>query len=138
MPENVQREIKGLHTFFERWFLGSLPNNTETFERCTEALGPGFELVTPGGRVLTRAEITAQVREAHGSRAATPGGFRIWIEGFACRPLGGGRSLARYEEWHELEGARRGRLSTAVFRSEPGAPNGILWEHVHETWLPTA
>ena len=42
---------------------------------------------------------------------------------------------ATYEEWQEQAEFVTGRLSTVVFVVDDGAPNGLRWEHVHETWV---
>jgi hypothetical protein len=42
--------------------------------------------------------------------------------------------------YHELQlndGVPNQRLSTVVFRQDPAAPNGLVWVHVHETWMET-
>ncbi|MGB0513945.1 MAG: hypothetical protein ACPGJE_03790 [Wenzhouxiangellaceae bacterium] len=45
--------------------------------------------------------------------------------------------IARYQEWQRRDGeTARGRLSTVVFSFDEAAPNGLIWRHVHETWLP--
>ena len=48
----------------------------------------------------------------------------------------GDRALVMYEEWHSLKGEESARLSTVLFEKRAGAPNGVAWLHVHETWLP--
>jgi hypothetical protein len=44
--------------------------------------------------------------------------------------------LVTYEEWQQSGDQTTARLSTALFRDKPDAPNGLEWLHVHETWLP--
>jgi hypothetical protein len=51
----------------------------------------------------------------------------------------GGLTVATYEAWQRhADGTVTGRLSTVVFRDQAGTPNGLVWAHVHETWLPEA
>jgi hypothetical protein len=63
----------------------------------------------------------------------------MWIAQAALVAEQGGLVLATYEEWQrQADGSGSGRLSSVVFRQQPGTPNGLLWLHVHETWLPQA
>jgi len=132
--EPAVREIVELHRFFEHWFTGRVPGNERAFARVAGVLANDFEIVSPDGTRSDRAAILDAVRGAHGRYDAAR--FRIWIERVAARRLDEQRLLATYEEWHELEGARRGRLSSAVLQRDAEAPAGLVWRHLHETWLP--
>ena len=96
-------------------------------------MAEGFEIISPNGGRMTRAEILNRVRGGHGADQGK--GFRVWIENYQSRPLTDGFLLVTYEEWQEQDGEKRGRVSTAVFRKSSDAPNGVVWLHVHETWL---
>ena len=61
---------------------------------------------------------------------------KIWIENLQVRHTVGSQAMVVYEEWQEIEGEARGRLSTAVLQRCEGTPNGLEWLHVHEVWLP--
>jgi hypothetical protein len=134
MDDACKKEVIELHQFFEGWNLGKLARTEERFRRFSEATASDFEIISPGGTSLSRAEILDRVREGHRSRHGTD--FRIWIENFQSRALGDGLMLVTYEEWQSQGGKDVGRVSTAVFRRESGTPNGVIWLHVHETWLP--
>ena len=60
----------------------------------------------------------------------------MWIERAQLRFDSADLLVATYEEWHQTGDRTTARISTGVFRHEAGAPNGLLWLHVHETWLP--
>lgn len=128
-------EIVELHRHFCGWLDGTTPSSEEQalVARVLAAQAPEFVFVTPGGERVTREALIADLRASHGSRP----GWRMWSEN--VRPLAaqGGLTVVAYEEWHRLaDGTLTGRVSTAVFREEPGAPNGVAWLLVHETWLP--
>jgi len=129
MIDACRAEIDELHRFFEAWLAG----DDADFARCDGVLGPGFVLVSPNGHLVTRDTLVAQLRAAKGSRP----GLSIRVENFDARPIGDDTWLATYEEWQTEAGRKRGRLSTALFRTEPEAPRGVTWLHVHETWLPS-
>lgn len=134
MHAACDREVHELHIFFETWFNGELPDEDEVFARLEHVLAPEFELVSPDGRRMDRTSLCRVLREAHGRVQGDP--KRIWIEDVRVRDAGAQRWLVTYEEWQEGEGASRGRLSTALLGAAPETPNGVLWHHLHETWLP--
>ena len=132
--EVILAEIEQLHAFFEGWFLGTLPQDDQTFARFEGALSSGFSIIGPAGVEFDRAGVLEMVRGAHGSRSGED--FAIWIESVRVRRCGTESCLATYEEWQGPEGSGEGRLSSVVFELDDTAPTGLLWRHVHETWLP--
>jgi hypothetical protein len=127
-------EIVELHEFFQGWLGGTLPATDAAFARLTDTIDPAMILITPAGEVITRDVLLAQLRAAHGSRP----GWRMWIERAQLRCRSGDLTVAAYEEWQQAGDTTTTRISTAVFRNHPGTPNGLVWLHVHETWLPSA
>ena len=136
MDERCRREVIELHQFFEDWFNGSLPPMEEPFRRFDSVMAPGFMIISPNGERTERGELVSRLREAHGiwRQNSRPG--RIWIENLQVRHQVGNQAMVIYEEWQEIEGEARGRLSTAVLQQHSGAPNGLQWLHVHEVWMP--
>ena len=134
MEERCRQEVLDLHRFFDDWFNGRIENNDASFKRFAGVLDPAFEIAAPDGRVIRRDALLEGLRQAHGGRAGS--GFRIWIDNMHARALGDSIWLVTYEEWQESGDEARGRVSTVLFAPEAGAPNGVRWLHVHETWLP--
>ncbi len=132
MKQAIHREIEVLHKFFVDWFLGQLPD--DAFDRIPRVMGEGFVLISPSGVRTERGPLLNELKAAKGGRTGT--GFRIWIEGYTAQDLGHGLWLAEYEEHQQVGDKTTARLSTAVFREEPEAPEGVVWLRVHETWLP--
>lgn len=129
----VSREIHELHQFFQEWFNGSLADSDEGFARFSDVLAPGFTIVAPDGVERGRDVILDTVRAGRGSDV----GARIWIEHVQIRHTLRETIVATYEEWRRSAGQTpKGRLSTVVFGRDESAPNGLVWLHVHETWLP--
>jgi hypothetical protein len=61
--------------------------------------------------------------------------MKIWIENFSFRLIREDIFLVTYEEWQKTNGEDKGRLSTVIFCKSSNKFNGIVWLHVHETWL---
>jgi hypothetical protein len=132
-PDACEREIRSLHDFFVGWYTGRLDEGG--FDRFEDALSPDFEMVTPDGEVLTRAETVGYVREERDTHDE----FDIGIRNVETIDAHEGRALLRYEEWQtkgdENETQKDGRLSTALFGTSDTAPEGVEWLYLHETPL---
>ena len=121
--EVCRTEIVELHRFFESWFGGTI----DDFSRFDRSVAGDFTMVGPGGERRDRDAVVRSLLDSHGSRT-----LAIRVENAESWALGGGLLLARYEEWLD----DKGRVSSALFRENSDAPNGIEWVTVHETWLP--
>lgn len=132
IAKRCQTEINELHQFFQDWFNGAIPATDKTFARLLTALGPGFTIINPDGRLTERRSLVEGLRKSYNTRNR----FKIWIENFQFWRLEGSISVMIYEEWHQtLNGEPAARISTALFKEDANAPNGVSWLHVHETWL---
>lgn len=131
METRCRNEVLDLHRFFRDWFCGVL--EAEGFRRFEDVMADGFVIVTPQGGLRGLAELSDGLRRAHGG---WKGEGRIWIENFRLHRVEGDVAVVTYEEWQDVRGEVKGRLSTALFRQREGTPNGVEWLHVHEVWLP--
>jgi len=85
---------------------------------------------------MTRSEILESLRAAHGS-ATGDHGPRISIRDVRLIHKAPPIATVRYVEIHDWsDGSHTERISTALLEADPDAPDGVLWLHVHETWLP--
>ncbi len=126
-----QREIDVLHRCFEDWFNGRTPETKEAFSPIEFALGDAFVIVMPQGGKVPRGPLLEGLYDAHAGRP----GIRIWIENVRLIAEDHVLVVAEYEEWQEEGGETTSRHSTVVFRRKDGAPNGLEWVRVHETWF---
>ncbi len=141
----IQTEIESLHQFFVEWFQGkSVHDRGDDHGDIERQLGnrlrPGFVLIQPSGRLFNRAELLTMIANSHGSNPD----FRIEIRNLQIcdRSSSDAMSwvLVTYEEWQRnaknSKPADNARISSALLYTDSGAPEGIGWQHVHETWLP--
>lgn len=137
MFKACSKEVVGLHRFFEGWFAGSI-GPAGVPHRLERALSEEFRMVTPSGYTSTREQVIRSVSEAHGRQPLATGSdrFRISIADLVGIHERDGVALISYQEWQSGPAGVRGRQSSALFREDPAAPEGVVWLHLHETWLP--
>ncbi len=125
-----EREIVELHQLFQDWYRGE----DADFGRFEQALSPGFIIIMPDARILGREIIVDAVRQ----QRDTDSKAQLEIRDVQLHQTGKDHAVLTYEEWQGRRGdAMRGRLSSVVFTFDEDAPNGLVWQHVHETWLPS-
>ena len=127
MRTKIVTEIISLHEFFSAWFRG---DSDATIGRLETALDQRFVMISPNGARIDRADVISAVEAGHGSRPIT-----IRIKQPDVSWVHDDFGLATYEEWQESDSDTTGRVSTALFRADPAAPNGVVWMHLHETWI---
>ncbi|WP_214471249.1 DUF4440 domain-containing protein [Mesorhizobium sp. dw_380] len=123
-------EVVDLHRFFVDWFVEA--DDTVDFARFERAMGDGFSMVAPDGKVLDREAVVDHVRS---SRATCDDGFAISIEDIRPGWQSADTIVVFYVEAQLRAGKRSRRQSSAVFTTSSSAPNGVEWRHLHETWL---
>lgn len=147
LSEQAEREVVDLHEFFEAWMGGDDPEEsdrpdgsddpeTASFDRAAAVLPDDFEIVSPSGERRDGPTIRSDVRDARGAFADSDPPLRIEATTTRTRFDDGERCLVTYEEWQRHDGDWEGRYSSALFRRNEDAPNGVEWVHLHETWLP--
>ena len=136
METQCEQEVREFHAFLRGWLAGAVPRSAESFARFSGAMDDGVEVIGPRGTVTPRDALVDEFESLHGQLADAADAFDIWIENFRLRWAAGDHALVTYEEWHRRQGVTSARLSTALFRRIAAAPCGVVWMHVHETWLP--
>jgi len=131
MFEQCKTEICELHDFFQAWFTGAMANTDANFARFADVMAAGFAIISPSGKLTERPALLTGLHAAHQSQT----GIRIWTQNHQLRYQVGDLALLTYEEWQESAAGTTVRLSTVLFQAQAGAPNGVVWLHVHETWL---
>mgnify|MGYP006298330777 CR=1 FL=1 len=125
-----EREMRQLHECFVGYYTGTRDDR----ERIADALGPGFELVHPGGEISSRDEVLAGIEDNADSYDL--GAFDIEIRTVEPVEVREDRVLVRYEEWQTTPEGTTGRLSTAYFApAEATSMASAEWRYLQETWL---
>ena len=122
-----REEIDELHQFFEGYFLGT----ESSLDRVDAVLSPTFTIVGPHGVESDRPETMQALADGHAHTAS----LRIATSDHRLLLAEGNVVVASYIEHHQLRDRSNHRRSTVVFTIDEDAPNGLRWEHVHETWV---
>ena len=125
-------EVDDLHSFFVAWLGGA---EDADFARCEAAPGPGFQIVEPDGSVIDRDPLLRALGAAKGKHKDAGRPFDILIEESRARTLSDTLCVVTYIERQMVRGRATARRSTALFRRRAGGPNGVEWQHLHETWI---
>jgi hypothetical protein len=131
MISRIENEIIELHQFFQDWYNNQLAATNENFARCKNVLAPEFSIIFPNGDKVLCQPLLERLQKAHNSHT----NMRIWIEDIQVLHQIGDLVLATYQEWQEINGEVSIRLSSVLFQKAQSTPNGLLWLHVHETWI---
>ena len=131
MITRIKNEITELHQFFQDWYNHQLSPTEKNFARCADVLDPNFSIIFPSGEMVQYQILLGTLRNAHGSYT----NMRIWIKNIQELHQIGDLIIATYEEWQEVEGKVTARLSSVLFQKSDSTSNGLLWLHVHETWI---
>ena len=123
------REIEELHAVFVELFC----NRSRDFSRCAAAFSAHFEMVTPDGKSHDRAGVLLALE-----RAKAPADFSIGIANIRSLWEDQKSVLIQYVEQQYRDGKTSRRRSTALFEAEAKAPCGVVWRHLHETWMQDA
>ena len=128
-PTACRAEIAGLHEFFVEWFTGRADGPSPS--RLEDALAPEFEMVTPTGERVDREALADGIAESRGRHAGES--FDIDVREVETVALLEDHAVVRYEEWQSTAVGEAGRVSTALFRAEGAAPEGVVWVTLQET-----
>jgi hypothetical protein len=129
----AEAEVEARHRFFVAWFIGQGPD--AALEESARAFAPDMRRIAPDGRVQSADEVVAMLRAARSTHAAD---FSIRIEVRQSRSLTDGLALVVYDELQSEGGRRTARRASALFGVDPGAPGGVAWRHLQETWIDPA
>jgi hypothetical protein len=125
-----ETEIVQLHYFFQEWFRGEIPATETVFCRFSEVLHQDFIIISPSGKLNTKAETLSGVKSRYGKLMD----ISIWIENVQLRYQDEKMALVTYEEWQTTGEKTTARISSITFLKENQAPNGLHWFHLQETW----
>lgn len=124
----VRGEILDAHVAIERLFTGEAA--PADLDGLLARFSDDFHLISPAGAMLDKADVRALFSRLYAARP----GFSIVIDDVRIYPFSADSILATYREAQaDAAGTRTTRVSTAVL-TKAGA--GLVWRHLHETWVP--
>lgn len=124
------KEVIDRHDGFVTWFTGQ--GDDSVMAAMEAVFPPGMVLISPDASVCPHEQLIPMLREARGKRDA---GFRIMIDAPRILWSSDDVALVEYIERQVIAGEPTARRSTALFTRADGTPNGVVWRHVHETWI---
>jgi hypothetical protein len=126
---SAMTEVRSLHEAFEDLFTG----RSRDLGRCAKALAMDFSMVAPDGSRLNREAVLGVL-----GAAAVCHDLRIKVVDLTPIWEAENSVLLQYVEEQYRDGRTTRRLSTALFTAEAGAPCGVVWRYLQETWVQVA
>lgn len=131
LETNAWAEVVARHAFFVDWFTGQAPESA--MEDTTRCFAPDFHMIAPDGGQLDRDAVLSMLQGAGGSRKSGP--FAIEVEMRRTIQPSADLALIVYDELQRTDAGRTARRSTALFSPDADAPGGVVWRHLHESWI---
>lgn len=128
----AQAEVINRHDFFVEWFTGRA--GEADLLTSIRAFAPDMVMIEPDSNTIGTEAIVGMIRGARGKR---PADFEIRVDLIAARQIGDDVALVIYDEHQVIDGQKSARRSSAVFSAAPGAPEGVVWRQLQETWITT-
>ncbi|GLJ53230.1 hypothetical protein SUGI_1134480 [Cryptomeria japonica] len=134
-PKNFSlgHEIVEFHLLCEKWRRAEVEDSSDIFDRLKCVLDPNCILVHPWGVEENLFTGIDALRQCYGDQKGK--NFRIWIDKIRPTKLASDIWLVKFDKWELIEKERRCCLTSALLKEKPGAPNALMWLHIHETWL---
>jgi len=129
--QKASAEVLDFHRFFEAWYDAATADSTD-FDRCERTFGYAFHMIPPSGRIFGRAETIELIRA---NRATYSSDFSIEITDIRASFETKDTIVLTYIEAQSRAGKYSRRQASALFTASSSAPNGVEWQHLHETWL---
>lgn len=126
----AETEIRKRHVFFVDWYRGTAPD--DAVDTCAASFAEDFRIIWPSGDYMERAPLLEALASA---RASTGPEFEIRIDIDHAVALSNDLCLMTFDEHQETKNGPNSRRGTAVFSRDAGAPNGVVWRHLQETWI---
>ncbi|NVJ12689.1 DUF4440 domain-containing protein [Myxococcus sp. AM010] len=129
--ELSRTEVIEFHRVLEAWLRGTGPAAASGTDRMANAFAPDCTLYAPSGMAEKKPVLLERLSKARGAQPD----MKITIDDFAPVWARDEVALVRYVEWREAGGQKTGRYATVLFQAAPAAPGGVVWLHIHETWM---
>ncbi len=123
------KEVEDCHILIEEWFHGTEQATPQLLEQLLKMFSPSFSMINPKGVQLNSVNLREFLSKMRGARPdvkikVTPPQIILAEEDFC---------ILKYEEIQSMSSETLHRISTAVFVSDGNG--GVLWQHLHETWV---
>ncbi len=126
----IEKEIRELHRFFQRWFAGNIEKRE--INRLDNVIHENFILITPSASLLDKKILMQFIQESYGTKKD----IRIWTDNINIHAEINNIYIVTYDEFQTLDEHKTIRRSSAVFRFNSDKINNLEWIKVHETWYP--
>lgn len=135
-------EVVKFYVLYERWRRGEIEKSERYLEHIKSMFHEGGRIVEANGKERSREEMIDGMRELYGEMKGTS--FRSWVDGISSSQIGSSSWLLRFNKWESSSSSlsssllpgNQGCLTTVLVSLESKvSEGGLIWMHVHHTWL---
>lgn len=126
----AEAEIVTRHAFFVDWYTGKA--NDGDMADCARSFASDFRMIWPDGTEHDRAPVLELLR---GMRGTKDDAYAIEVAMRHAVQYAPDLVLITFDEHQWTAEGKNRRRATGLFSPDHDAPGGIVWRHLHQTWL---
>lgn len=128
----AEAEVVMRHAFFVDWFTGKA--DEQAMADCARSFSPDFRMVWPDAAEHDRDPVVALLTGMRGTKGDE---YAIEIKMRHAVLYSPELVLITFDEHQWTAEGKNLRRASALFSPDDGAPNGVVWRHLHQTWVTT-
>lgn len=126
----AKAEVVARHDFFVDWYTGKADD--QDMEDCAHSFAPDFRMIWPDGAEHERDSVLELLR---GMRGSKNDGYAIEVAMRYATQYNPDLVLITFDEHQWTADGKNLRRATALFSPDDRAPGGVVWRHLHQTWI---
>lgn len=130
LQKRAEAEIVKRHAFFVDWFTGKADD--QAMEDCARSFAPDFRMIWPDAAEHQRDPVTELLR---GMRNTKGDEYAIEVVIRHAVQYSPDLVLITFDEHQWTAEGKNVRRAAALFSPDDGAPEGVVWRHLQQTWV---
>ncbi len=126
----AEAEIFARHAFFVDWYTGKAVD--QDMKDCADSFAPDFRMIWPNGAEHERDPVLELLRGMRGTKGDA---YKIEVKMRHAAQYSPDLVLVTFDEYQWTPEGKNQRRATALFSPDPSVPGGVVWRHLHQTWI---
>ena len=130
LQHRAEAEIVARHAFFVDWYTGKAGDRA--MADCARSFAPDFRMIWPDGTEHARDAVVDMLRGMGDTKGDE---YAIEVAMRNAAMLAPDLVLITFDEHQWTAEGKNLRRASALFSPDAGAPEGVVWRHLHQTWI---